>query len=79
MIRPGLADGVHRLLGRNLPIAYCEIREQAMNLKDKAKGTIDTAAAAAKRTSEKIIDKSKDAAHSAGKSIVKQGKRLQNV
>ena len=47
--------------------------------KDKAKDKINAAATSAKQTSHKVIDKSREAAHSAGKTLVKQGKRLQNM
>lgn len=49
------------------------------DLKDKAKKQIDSAAASAKNVSDKIIDKSKDAVHMAGKTLETQGKRLRNV
>jgi uncharacterized protein YjbJ (UPF0337 family) len=49
------------------------------NLKEKANDKVDQAAEAVKKTTGKVIDKSKDLAHSAGKSIEKGGKRLQDV
>ena len=49
------------------------------DFKDKAKQTINAAAQSAKKTSDKMIDKSREAAHTAGKTLVKQGKRLQGV
>ncbi len=49
------------------------------DLKDKAKGTINAAANTAKRATDQLIDKSKDVAHTAGKTLAKQGKRLQNL
>jgi uncharacterized protein YjbJ (UPF0337 family) len=49
------------------------------NLKDKANDKVDQAAEVVKKTTGKVIDKSKDLAHSAGKSIEKSGKRLQDV
>ena len=49
------------------------------DLKTKAKNTIDAAASSARRTTGKVIDKSKEAAHAAGKTMVKQGKKLQSV
>jgi hypothetical protein len=48
-------------------------------LKDKARKNIDAAADAAKRAADTIVDKSKHVAHSAGKNLEKQGKKLQNV
>lgn len=49
------------------------------NLKDKAKDKLDTAAQVAKQASEKVVDKSKDVAHKAGKALKKGGQRLQDV
>ena len=49
------------------------------NLREKTKGKIDAAADAAKRATDKVVDKSKDVAHSAGKKLEQEGKRLQNV
>ena len=49
------------------------------DFKDKARVKINAAANTAKRTSDKMIDKSREAAHSAGKTLVKQGKRLQSL
>ncbi len=49
------------------------------DLTNKAKEKIDIIAAAAKQASAKVIDKTKDAAHATGKTMVKQGKRLQNA
>jgi hypothetical protein len=48
-------------------------------LKDKAKEKIDDAADAVKKAPGKVIDKSKDVAHIAGKKIEKGGERLQNA
>ena len=49
------------------------------DLKNKAKEKIDVIAAAAKQASAKVVDATKDVAHSTGKNMVKQGKRLQNA
>jgi hypothetical protein len=49
------------------------------DLREKTKTKIDATADAAKQATDKVIDKSKDAAHTAGKILEKQGKRLQNV
>ena len=55
-------------------------QEQVMSdFKDKAKEKIDAAAGAAKRTINKVVDKSKDVAHMAGKKMVQEGKRLQSI
>ncbi|HVV46297.1 MAG TPA: hypothetical protein VHC72_13885 [Bryobacteraceae bacterium] len=55
------------------------IRNKAADLKDKAQDTINAAASNAKRMSDRAIDRSRDAAHSAGRTMVKQGKRLQKI
>ena len=39
------------------------------DLKDKTKKKIDDAAEAAKKAADKVVDKSKDVAHSAGKKM----------
>lgn len=49
------------------------------NLKDKAKEKIDQAASAVKNTTDKVVDKSKDVAHSAGKKIEQKGKALKDA
>lgn len=49
------------------------------NLKDKAKDKVDAAAEALKKTSDNVIDKSKDLAHDAGKAVEQGGKRMQKV
>jgi hypothetical protein len=49
------------------------------NLKGQAEDKVDQAAKAIKKTAGKVIDKSKDLAHSAGKAVEKGGKRLQQV
>lgn len=49
------------------------------NLKDEAKQKIDDAADAAKTAASKVVDKSKDMAHSAGKKLEKGGKRLRDA
>jgi hypothetical protein len=72
---------------RDLPSGYqfalhwknVERRNCMSNLKDKANDKVDEAAEAIKKTTGKVIDKSKDLAHSAGKSIEKGGKKLQDV
>jgi hypothetical protein len=55
-----------------------ERSETMSNLKDKTK-KIDDAADAAKKAADQVIDKSKDAAHSAGKKMEEGGKRLQDA
>jgi|SRR5450432_1534446 gas vesicle protein len=55
-------------------------RSQIMSdLKDKAKEKIDDAADAAKKAAAKVVDKSKDVAHSAGKKMEEGGNRLQDA
>ena len=49
------------------------------DMKDKAKRKIDEAAEGAKKVAEKVVDKSRDAAHNAGKKIEEGGKRLQDA
>jgi uncharacterized protein YjbJ (UPF0337 family) len=49
------------------------------NLKDQAEDKVDQAAEAIKKTTGKVIDKSKDLAHGAGKAVEKGGKHLQKV
>jgi gas vesicle protein len=49
------------------------------NLKDKAKDKIDDAADATKKAAGKVIDTSKDVAHSAGKKLEEGGKRIQDA
>jgi hypothetical protein len=49
------------------------------DLKDKVKNKIDDAADATKKTTETVVDKSKDTAHSAGKRVEEGGKRLQDA
>ncbi|HEY4089719.1 MAG TPA: hypothetical protein VGM43_27520 [Bryobacteraceae bacterium] len=55
------------------------LKNKAAELKDKAQDTINAAASNAKRMTDQAIDRSKGAAHSAGKTMVKQGKRLQKI
>jgi hypothetical protein len=55
------------------------LRSKAASLKGKANNSINAAADSAKRVTERAVDKSRDAAHSAGRTMVKQGKRLQNI
>jgi len=55
------------------------LKSKAADLRDKAQDTIDTAASSAKRMTGRAIDRSRDAAHSAGSTMVKQGKRLQKI
>jgi hypothetical protein len=55
------------------------LKNKAAELKDKAQETINAAASNAKRMTDQAIDRSKDAAHSAGKTMIKQGKRLQKI
>jgi ElaB/YqjD/DUF883 family membrane-anchored ribosome-binding protein len=49
------------------------------NIKDKAKAKIDDAASAVQKTSDKVVDKAKDATHQAGKAVEKGGKRMQDA
>jgi hypothetical protein len=49
------------------------------DLKDKAKDKIDSAADAAKRAANTVVDKSKDVAHAAGRKMEQGGKRLRSV
>jgi gas vesicle protein len=48
-------------------------------LTDKTKGELHDAAAAAKKTADKIVEKSRDLAHSGGDKLQEAGKRLQAV
>jgi len=54
-------------------------RETMSDLKDKAKDKIDDAADATKKAAGKVVDTSKDIAHSAGKKLEEGGKRLQDA
>jgi hypothetical protein len=49
------------------------------NIKDKARAKIDDAANAVKKASDKVVDKTKDATHQAGKAVERGGKRMQDV
>ena len=49
------------------------------DLKDKAKEKVHDAADATKKIADQVVDKSKDAAHSAGKKMEEGGKRLQDA
>ena len=40
---------------------------------------MDAAAKAVKKTSDKVVDKSKDLTHQAGKAVAKGGQRMQDV
>jgi len=51
----------------------------AGDLKEKVHDTIGEAADSARKVTENVIDKAKDVAHEAGKTMVKGGKRLQQV
>ncbi|MDE3197439.1 MAG: hypothetical protein KGN84_13905 [Acidobacteriota bacterium] len=55
------------------------LKNKAADWKDKAHDTISAASSGAKRMADQAIDRSRDAAHSAGKTMVKQGKRLQKI
>jgi hypothetical protein len=55
------------------------LKHKANDFKDNAHAKIDAAADAAKRATDKVVDKSKEAAHIAGKKMEKEGKRLQGV
>ena len=55
------------------------MKNKAADLKDKAQDTVNAAASSAKRMTDRAIDRSKDAAHSAGRTMIKQGKRLQKI
>jgi gas vesicle protein len=54
-------------------------RETMSDLKDKVNEKIDNAADAAKKAAGKVVDTSKDVAHSAGKKLEEGGKRLQDA
>ena len=49
------------------------------DMKDKAKQKINDAADVAKNAAAKVVDKSKEVAHSAGKKMEEGGKRLKNA
>jgi len=51
----------------------------AGDLKERVQDTIGDAADTARKVTETVIDRAKDVAHEAGKTIVKGGKRLQQV
>jgi hypothetical protein len=55
------------------------VKGKTNDFKDKANATIDAAADAAKRATDAVVDKSKEAAHMAGKKLEKEGKRLQGM
>lgn len=55
------------------------LKNKAAELKDRAHHTIRAAASNAQRMTDRAIDRSKDAAHSTGRTMVKQGKRLQKI
>jgi hypothetical protein len=46
---------------------------------DKARRNIDEAAGETKKAADKVVGRSKDVVHNAGKMIEEGGKRLQNV
>lgn len=54
-------------------------RQTMSDSKGKAKEKIDGAADAAKKAAGKVVDTSKDVAHSAGKKLEEGGKRLQDA
>jgi hypothetical protein len=49
------------------------------DVKDKAKEKIDDAANAVRKGTDKVVDKSKHAAHSVGKKMKEGGKQLQDA
>jgi hypothetical protein len=49
------------------------------DLKDKAKDKIDAAAETAKKATEKVVDKTKDVAHAAGKKMEEGAKKLKDA
>lgn len=49
------------------------------DMKDKAKQKIDDAADGAKKAADRVVDKSKDVAHSAGKKMEEGRKQLQDA
>lgn len=51
----------------------------ASDLKEKVQDTIGDAACAARKVTDQVIDRAREAAHDAGKTIEKGGKRLQHV
>jgi gas vesicle protein len=53
--------------------------ETMSGLKDKAKNKIDDAVEASTKAAHKVVDESKDAAHSAGQKLENVGNRLQDA
>lgn len=49
------------------------------DLKDRAKEKVEDAAEATKKARDKVVEKSKNLAHDAGRKLEKGGKRLQDV
>ena len=49
------------------------------DLRDKAKDTIDAAANAAKKATDKVADKTRDVAHAAGKKMEEGAKKLKEA
>jgi hypothetical protein len=56
-----------------------DLKGKANDFRDKANAKIDAASDAAKRATDTVVGKSKEAAHMAGKKLEKEGKRLQSV
>jgi len=54
-------------------------KDAVTGLKEKLKGSIDDGSVAAKLAADKVVEKSKDFAHEAGRSMERGGKRLQEV
>jgi len=71
-ICPEKSNGIFELPHKNQGV-------NSYYFKDKAKQKIDEAADAAKTASDKVIGKSKDVAHDAGKKIKDGGKQLQDA
>lgn len=67
-----------RRAGRTLKQHYEKSRKMR-DLKVKAKEKIDGAAEAARKAVGKVVDTSKDVAHSAGKKFEQGGKQLQDA
>lgn len=55
------------------------VKGKTNDFKNKANATIDAAADVAKRATDTVVDKSREAAHMAGKRLQKEGKRLQSM
>jgi hypothetical protein len=63
---------------RNWVEGYPEEKSMS-DLKDKVKDSVDAAAEAAKKAADVVTDKTKDAAHAAGKKMAEGAKKLKNA